>query len=357
MIDSAQKLAEILPPIRDAEWLGLDTEADSLYCYPEKICLIQISIPGRHLLIDPLKKFDLSPLFESMKSKTLILHAADYDLRLLHRNYGFIPEKIFDTMFAARLLGYKQFGLADVVRKHTGVILDKTPQLANWSIRPLNAQMLKYAIMDIQFLKPLQEVLSKKLVETGRLRWHQEMCANLVEKIRINSRPHSEPWRVSGSNSLTPAALCVLRELWHWREQVAIRENKPPFFILSHNVLVKIAAAAADGSDFAALLPRGIPENRCEEINETVKRAMKTPPEKYPHQIEQKTARLTPKNLELLSRITKHRNRVADKLKIERSVIASQAELLQIARNPRNAKNILMSWQYELLKEAINGQD
>ena len=123
MIDSDEKLAQWVPRIREANWLALDTEADSLHAYPEKLCLIQISLPGAEQLIDPLASLDLGPLLDALRGRELVMHGADYDLRMLRRTYGFVPRAVFDTMLAARLLGFVEFGLTSLVETLLGVHL------------------------------------------------------------------------------------------------------------------------------------------------------------------------------------------------------------------------------------------
>ena len=117
MIDSEEELARWVPKVQTADWVALDTEADSLHAYPEKLCLVQISLPGADGLIDPLAPLDLGPLLDALGGRELILHGADYDLRMLRRTYGFVPKTVFDTMVAARLLGFTEFGLTNLVER------------------------------------------------------------------------------------------------------------------------------------------------------------------------------------------------------------------------------------------------
>jgi ribonuclease D len=137
VIDSDGKLAEFLPVLRAADWVALDTEADSLHAYPEKLCLLQISTAAGDALIDPLSRIDLNPLWTELQRHRLILHGADYDLRLLRKNHSFVPNRIFDTMLASRLLGEREFGLGSLLQRHLGVTLEKGSQKADWSRRPL----------------------------------------------------------------------------------------------------------------------------------------------------------------------------------------------------------------------------
>ena len=137
MIDTEQGLAAFLPTIRAAEWIAVDTEADSLHAYPEKVCLIQISTADGDRLIDPLAGFKLDSLLDALDAHELIMHGADYDLRLLRKHHEFVPCAIFDTMLAARLLGQRQFGLQSLVETYLGVKLEKGSQKANWARRPI----------------------------------------------------------------------------------------------------------------------------------------------------------------------------------------------------------------------------
>src|SRR5436190_1016235 len=133
VIDTEQKLAGFLPTLRAATWVALDTEADSLHAYPEKVCLIQISTVSGDELIDPLAGLDLDPLLDALAGHELIMHGADYDLRLLRKHHDFVPGAIFDTMLAARLLGLRQFGLSNLVEHFLGVKLEKGAQKADWA--------------------------------------------------------------------------------------------------------------------------------------------------------------------------------------------------------------------------------
>ena len=167
MIDSEQKLASYLPVLRAAHWVAVDTEADSLHAYPEKVCLIQISTASGDRLVDPLAGLDLDPLLEALSGHELIMHGADYDLRLLRKHHEFVPSAIFDTMLAARLLGLRQFGLGHLVEKYLGVKLEKGPQKANWALRPLTERMERYARNDTHYLKPLADRLKPELEAKG----------------------------------------------------------------------------------------------------------------------------------------------------------------------------------------------
>ena len=145
MIADAKRLESVVAAIRGSPWVAVDSEADSLHAYPEKLCLIQFSVESGDFLVDSLAGLDLTELLNSLRNREIILHGADYDLRMLRKTYNFVPSDIFDTMTAARLLGYKQFGLGHLVERHLGVKLEKGPQKMNWARRPLTQRMEEYA--------------------------------------------------------------------------------------------------------------------------------------------------------------------------------------------------------------------
>src|SRR5260370_27713287 len=146
LIATGSQLTEVLKAIEPADRVGIDTEADSLHCYKEKLCLLQISVPTRDAIVDPLTDVDLAPLRDALAEKDIVLHDADYDLRLLRRNLRFAPRRIFDTVIAARMIGIREFSLAALVQRYFGIELTKGSQKANWAQRPLSARMAEYAV-------------------------------------------------------------------------------------------------------------------------------------------------------------------------------------------------------------------
>ena len=351
MIDTDAKLAAFLPTIKSAAWLALDTEADSLHAYPEKVCLIQISTAAGDKLIDPLTKTNLDPLLDALNAHELIMHGADYDLRLLRKHHEFVPSAIFDTMLASRLLGECQFGLGSLVEKFLGLKLDKGPQKADWARRPLTERMEKYARNDTHYLKPLADKLKSSLKTEGRLSWHQESCARLIAE---SSQPpvvdKNSVWRIKGSHALSRHPLAILRELWHWREREAIAANRPPFFILAHEKLVDIAVAAAAHQPVENLLPMRMSPRRRDSLADTIKTELQLPADEYPEILRHKGHRPTEMEMSRYRELEKRRNAQAHQLGIDPTVIASRATLNGLANDwDKNAPE-LMNWQRELLK-------
>jgi ribonuclease D len=352
VIDTDAKLAAQLPAIKSAAWLALDTEADSLHAYPEKVCLIQISTIHGDRLVDPLAGINLDPLLDALNGHELIMHGADYDLRLLRKHHEFTPSGIFDTMLAARLVGERQFGLSSLVEKFLGVKLDKGSQKADWARRPLTEKMEVYARNDTRYLKPLADKLILEVQWKNRLAWHRESCARLIAEC---SQPPvvdgDSVWRIKGSSHLNRPALAVLRQLWHWRENEATAANRPPFFILNHENLITIASTAAEHHPVENLLSPRMSPRRRESLLEAVRAGLAVPASRQPEIIRHKFDRPNEAERRRYAELARCRDAHAHKLGIDATLIASKSTLGNLARDwDRHAPN-LMNWQRELLQK------
>jgi ribonuclease D len=303
--------------------------------------------------VDPLAGIDINPFLDALVGRELIFHAADYDLRLLRKHHDFVPTEIFDTMLAARLLGERQFGLGALVEKFLGIKLDKGPQKADWAQRPLTKRMEDYARNDTRHLKPLEEKLRAELAAKKRLAWHQESCARLITESSVP--PVVDPddvWRVKGSSILEPPALVVLRELWHWREREALGASRPPFFVLSHEKMVEISAAAAERKPYEQFIPPRMHPRRRENLLEAVIAGQSLPPSQFPGKIRHRSQRPSEEELRRFNELEKVRNHHAHQLGIDPTIIAPKSVLGNLARDWDKHAAELMSWQRELLKAA-----
>lgn len=350
VINTDAKLQALLPTLRRAEWIALDTEADSLHAYPERLCLMQLCTATGDELLDPLADLDLAPFFAAVSGHALIMHAADYDLRLLRKHHAFVPGAIFDTMLAARLLGVRQFGLGSLVGERLGIQLEKTSQKANWARRPLTPRMENYARDDVRHLKPLADKLTADLEAKGRLAWHREWCDRLIaDSTSFGESDPERVWRVKGTATLPPQGQAVVRELWHWREREALAAGKPPFFVLSHAVLTDIGAAVAAGNGFERLVPRHVSERRRRGIAEAVARARALPESAWPKLLLQRSRRPTEAEKRRYSQLERRRDSRARDLEMDPTLIASRADLWELARDWETQSAHLMRWQRELL--------
>jgi ribonuclease D len=291
-------------------------------------------------------------LLAALNEHELILHGADYDLRLLYRAYGFRPKAVFDTMLAAKLLGYSQLGLDSLAARLLNITLEKGPQKANWARRPLTERMIHYARNDTRYLQPMATLLRQELEAKGRAGWHRESCDRLLQDCcQARALDREEAWRVKGSYELDRHGLAVLRSLWRWREGEALRHARPPFFILPHEHLVAMADAVANAKPIDSWLPPRISSRRLKELQGAIEMAQVLPPSEWPIIPRRNAPRLNRSQRLRYEDFRRIRDLHAAKLGLEPSVIASRAALVGLAVDRSDNGDTLMRWQRELLTQ------
>lgn len=248
-VDSPSALKKTVSVLSRVGIIGVDQESDSLYHYREKVCLLQLAAEGRSYVIDPLTLQDLSPLRSLFFDPSIrkIFHGADYDIRVLNRDFGFEVNNLFDTQLACQFLGMAETGLEAVLRSRFQVNLNKKYQRADWSQRPLPKEMIEYASLDGRYLIPLAHLLEEELRQKGRLSWVEEECRSLA-RVRF-SPPSRTPLflRVKGAGKLDRRGLAVLEELLRIREEEARKRDLPPFKILRSEILLTLAEKKTTG--------------------------------------------------------------------------------------------------------------
>ncbi len=361
MVDTEEGLVELLRPfVRGAEAGGapvrcaVDTEADSLHSYREKLCLIQFHCGGRNAIIDPLAIGNLDPLADFLDRAEVWMHGADFDMTMLKRRFDRVPEKVMDTQIAVRLLGSRKFGLAAIIEDNFGVTLSKASQKADWGIRPLTAKMVDYAINDVRYLLEMAEGFVAKLIELGRLEWFYESCAaarsNVLER---SEKDMDEVWRISGWGKLDPEGLAMLRELWFWRDSEAERLDRPSFKIMNNEQLRTISEAVRRGE--RPNLPRGWRSQIRDRFFEAVRRARDLPQSEWP---EKRRGLRFDKPADLEDRVKRlriYRDRIAEELGIDGTLIASKSVMERLVLNPGEADTLLLRWQRDLMEGALPG--
>ena len=359
-------LATLTDRIDSAARIAVDTEADSLHNYFEKVCLIQLSIDGAHYLVDPLAGLELRGFLEVLAAKPLIFHAGDYDLRILRASTGFRPSgDVFDTMIAAQLLGIEQIGLAALLDRCFAVSIGKEGQKSDWSQRPLSDKQLHYAVNDTRYLEALAERLADELHAKGRLGWHSESCRAMVQASgRDNPRDPEEAWRIKGAGRLTRRQLAYLRELWRWRDHHARRANRPPFMIFGNQQIFDLLHWAESHSneplDQGPKLPRNIHSSLLTTLVEAIARAAAMSPAQWPEvKTHERGDAPSAESVERANVLRSACTEIAKELEISPAVLAPRAALEAIARSqPRGVEEIierggLLRWQAELIRAAV----
>jgi len=371
VITDAARLVSLVQQIESADRVAVDTEADSLHSYREKLCLLQISVPGTgavggvtdagpHVspghesaravcdyIVDPLANIDLEPFRRALEAKEIVLHGADYDLRMLRRGLDFVARRILDTLIAARLLGIREFSLAALVKRYFGLELPKGSQRANWARRPLPARMAEYAINDARYLLPLAEELEAELIRNCRIDWLRQSCQRAIEQAAVQRvRDEDELWRVRGSGSLRGRQAAVLRAVWQWREKEAKAIDRPPFHILQNHELLDAAVAfsAGDVPDY-----RHFSSRRRQAFREAAQGAMQLPESEWPVSRRRIGRRPDPETVRGADELRRRRDQAARQLNLDPAFIAPRSTLEAVAANQMCAASLLVPWQLELL--------
>ena len=366
-IESDTELGKLVSAARKSPSIALDTEAASFHRYKDRIYLLQLSTPETTAVIDPLEVQDLAGLGKLLADPAVevIFHDADYDLRLLDRDYQFRVSNIFDTRIAAQLLNEPGIGLAALLEKYVGVKPDKRYQRADWSARPLSPEMLDYAATDTRHLHQVRDILREQLRERGRLSWAEEEFKAL-EDIRW-TRPAADPdrfWRLKGAKVLKGRPLAVLRELFQWRERVARRADRAPFRIM-HNEALVVLAKEQPGTPEALQKIRGISPDmvsrRGKDILAAIEKGLAVAESDFPRQERPRRKAPDPAFLSRLDKLKTLRNKAAQRLELAPGVLCPNGTLEAIAKaRPKTREELeaipeVTRWQAEALGDEVVG--
>lgn len=364
-IDHPEQLEPLIKVCGENQIVAMDTEADSMHHYEHRLCLLQFSIAEKHWLVDPLGGLDLTDLWKVLQDKTLILHGADYDLRMLRKHFAFHPNCIVDTMLAAQLLGENKLGLTNLVEQYFGKKLAKENQKADWTLRPLPEKMQHYAVLDTWYLEELYNKLKAKLEALGRWGWLEESCNQLLEVTNVEPQPPArDPWRIRGSSRLPARTLAILKNAWEWREKKAAKWDRPPFKVLSPQLMLECVRRASILKDPESKLklpklPRNFHSSLAAEFTKALLEPLGWEESKYPQPPPPPRKPVASPNADYLEKLKKHRDQVAEGLGIDPTLIANRQQLVHTALIAKENPNItaadagMMNWQFNLLQPSL----
>ena len=370
LVDDPADLPLLSRALASESWLALDCEAAGFHRYSDRLCLLQISTSNANQIVDPLA-FDPGDALRGPLEDPgveVLMHGADYDLRLLDRDLGVGLKGLFDTQVAAALLGESSLGLAALLEQHLGVKLSKKFQRADWARRPLPNDMLEYAASDTIYLRELTDLLRTRLEQAGRLEWALDEC-RFLEEARWESGSGDEVEdpvvRVRGARDLTPREVGFLREALAWRDSIARARDKAPFRVAGDQALLEVVVRRPGTTDQLAEVrgfSRALAAQEGQELLERMARVALLPDEEvvpYPRRARTGPGRPTPEVDERAVRLKEVRNRRADDLGIDRGTLLPNAVLFEIARRePRSVDELsavpgLRNWQADALGEAL----
>jgi ribonuclease D len=355
-LDTDADVARFLAGIGRPRELAIDTEGASFHRFVDRIYLIQLSTREQHAIIDPLpiaKPDALGALLEDPKVE-VVFHDADYDLRLLHQDYGWHVTNIFDTRVSAQLLGITAFGLGALLERNFGLKLDKKHQRADWSMRPLTPGMLDYAAQDTLHLLGLRDQMKDELEKKGRWSWAQEEFQRLEGTRWEPEEPGQSFLRIKGARDLTRRELAILRELVAWRDGVALQLDRATFRVVANDVLLETARTVpADVEALGAIkgMPRGMVERAGRDVLEAVKRGQAVPEAQLPKFPRSARWDKDPDFDAKVSKLKTVRDDAAKRLALDPGVLCSRERMETIARAlPRSTGELelipgLRRWQ------------
>jgi len=343
-VDQPEHLKIVADELATQDVLAVDTESNSLYAYQEQVCLLQFSTLTKDYLIDAVVLGDLSPLATVFRSERIlkVFHAAEYDLICLFRDFGFHFSFLFDTMIAARTLGYQKIGLGALLEHFFNLHINKKYQRANWGRRPLKQEMIDYARVDSHFLIPLQHRLKRELKNAGRWELALEDFRRLPLGVEDTTESCTEDfWKLNGACDLTPRQAAVLKSLYLFRESRAKAQNTPPFKVIGHKTLVELAQAIPETINELKKCPtvsKRIIEKYGEGLIHAVKQGEKEPPECPPHHPRPEDA-----VLERMDALREWRKSYGHSLGVPSDVILPRDVLNRIAwQNPKNLNELAL---------------
>ena len=363
-LDKIPEVDRFLSEISDVKELALDTEGASFHRFLDRIYLLQISTREQSAIIDPLPIGAPARLGQLLQSKAVevVFHDADYDLRLLHQDYGWHVTNIFDTRIASQLLGIKSFGLAALLDQYFDVKLDKKHQRADWSMRPLTPDMLQYAAQDTRYLLQLKDQIKEQLERRGRLHWAEEEFARL-EGTRWEAEESMEGFlRLKGARDLSRRELAVLREVANWRDTVAAQLDRATFRVMGNEALFEIARRAPkNATELGTIkgMPKGMIERAAADIISAIRRGMEAPEAELPKFPKGQRWNKDRDFDEKVNRLKAVRDAAATRLELDPGVLCSRERLENVARS--GAKTIddlaavpeLRRWQIEEMGEGF----
>jgi ribonuclease D len=362
VITHPRALRKLKDSLKQESILAVDTESNSLFAYQERVCLIQFSTTKRDYLVDPLAIDDLSLLASIFASKRIekVFHAAEYDVIMLKRDFDFRFGNLFDTMLAARILGWDELGLGSILKNEFGVQLNKRYQRANWGKRPLPIDMLTYAQLDTHYLIPLRNRLRAELKANGR--W-----ALAVEDFRrlqgVNGRQPvnggESCWRIKGSHDLSRQQAAVLQELCLYRDQIAKSIDRPLFKVIGDQTLIAIATECPEDLEVLGLLPgmsRKQVRRHGKALLEAVQRGLRAEPVSPPRH-----RRPSERYLARVESLRAWRKMVAREMGVSSDVVLPRDLLNEIAtQNPKRETELAdvmeqVPWRMENFGDEILG--
>jgi ribonuclease D len=369
-IRSAEEADVLSEALSGATRFALDCEAAGFHRYSDRLCLLQITVADETYVVDPLA-FDPTPLLRGPledPSVAVVMHGADFDLRLLSRDLGLRLHGLVDTQIQAALIGETALGLSSLLESRLGVRLSKKFQRADWAARPLEEGMLEYAADDTRYLERLTDLLAVDVEAKGRTSWAEEECRALEE---VSDQDHAEETdedpvlRVKGARDLPARHVHAIREALAWRDEVAREKDRAPFRVVGDKPLIEAVGMRPRRVEELVEV-QGFPTRLARAEGKELLRRLRAVAElpeaelvPYPRGVRRGPGRPPPELEALFDRLKGVRNRAADQVGLPKGTLLSNAMLLEIARAaPATVEEMLSiegmrRWKVEVVGERL----
>jgi ribonuclease D len=363
-IRTPAELERFVDRISQEKILAVDLEADSMFHYQEKVCLLQMAGNGENAVIDPLEIKDLSPLAPVFNDTAVckVFHGSDYDVRSLYRDFSIEINNLFDTQLASMFMGERETSLGAVVGNRFGVQLDKRFQKKDWSQRPLPEGMIEYAASDVYHLIPLARMLMNELEEKGRLDWVKEECEYLSTVRPMENSNDPLFLRFRGAGRLPRRNLAALEGLLQYRRDLAAKRDRPLFKVFSNTALLKIATEMADS-------PQAMEAARClsakqiriygKALSGIVKKADALAEKDLPTYPRKRRSSVSPRVPERIKVIKAWRDQLAERMGLDSALLLNKALMTAIAvKKPADSQGLqtvegIRNWQVKALGKEL----
>ncbi|PIE22911.1 MAG: 3'-5' exonuclease [Planctomycetota bacterium] len=369
LIDDEAKFERFLDAIDGHDWLAVDTEANPMHAYRERVCLIQVSSEADDFILDPISEVDLEPFLDLLSNPGIakIFHDAEYDTIQLRRHFGVQLRGLVDTQVMAVALGESQVGLASLVERYLGVKLDKRYQRSNWGMRPLGEGQLEYAKNDTRYLIPLVDELEAKLDDCDEL-VHLEIDSEIhrLENLVVPEREPVDPegfLKLKGARSLNPEQQRLLREIWNWRERESEKRDLPPFKVIGNTQLIALAKHGPTSRKSLADTP-GLPPSIAQRHGAALQKVLDEARKLPPYQVEKPTKKSKDRwqrdEREALDRLKRWRKHRADLRPTDPSHILNREVMEELARfspAPRSLRELAATGLLERWRLGAYGQE
>ena len=355
-IDTTEELQHFCDDLGTPDWIALDTEFLREKTYYPKLCLLQIATTQHVACIDPIAIPDLGPVLELIFHEQVIkvMHSGRQDLEILYHLGGKVPSPVFDTQIAALLLGYpEQVGYANLVRDELGITLDKLHTRADWSLRPLSPEQLRYAADDVVYLVDVYRQLTRKLDQLERSDWLGEDFQRLINPALYDIAPEDAWLKVKGGNRIRGESLAVMQALAGWRERVAREKDRPKGWILRDDALVDIARHRPQSvEDLGKIrgLSEGLVRHSGNRLVELVKAAAGNKPLPFPDK--GRTAKLSADQGALVDVMMAIVRLSGERNNLNPAVLATRKQLEKLVLGDTDVA-VLQGWRNRLVGEQL----